>query len=215
MHGLFNYDGAVVQAMTKIADCICLSLLWLVSVIPIFTIGAANAALYYAMNRSVRRGESSILKNYWQGFRTNFRQGTALWLLLVLIFGLLIAACYCTWLLCAAGYLPAFMFWGCLILTATVILWASFLFPYLARFRNTNRLILKNCIYIAIMNFPAGLANLALLVAAFLAVVYFPLALAVAPGIYMALSCYILEPVFRKYMSEEDRAMVEALEEDL
>lgn len=213
MHGLFNYDGVVVQTMTKIADCICLSLLWLISAIPIFTIGAANAALYYAMNKSVRRGESSVLKNFWQGFRTNFRQGTALWLLMMLVFGLLIAGCYCAWLLCAAGYLPTIMFWAGLILTAIVTIWASFLFPYLARFQNTNRLILKNCVYIAIMHFPAGLTNLILLIGAALAVVYFPLVLTIAPGIYMVLSCYILEPVFRKYMSPEDQNKENALDE--
>jgi len=134
-------------------------------------------------------------------------------MLLLLILGLLTACCCCAWLMCAAGYLPAFMFWGCLILTALVLHWVSFLLPYLARFRNSNRVILKNCVYIAIMNFPAGLANLALMVAAFLALVFFPLSLVIAPGIYMVLSCYILEPVFRKYMSEDDRTREEALDE--
>jgi len=213
MHGLFNYDGVFVQTMTKITDCICLSLLWLVSSLPVFTIGAATTALYYAMNKCIRRGESGVWKTYWQGFRANFRQGTVLGLLLLLILGLLTACCCCAWLMCAAGYLPAFMFWGCLILTALVLHWVSFLLPYLARFRNSNRVILKNCVYIAIMNFPAGLANLALMVAAFLALVFFPLSLVIAPGIYMVLSCYILEPVFRKYMSEDDRTREEALDE--
>lgn len=213
MSGIFNYDGAVVQTTNKIADCLCLSLLWLVSAIPVFTIGAANAALYYAMNKSVRRGESGILKTYWQGFRSNFRQGTALWLMMVPVYALLAASCYSTWLMCASGNLPAFFFWVCLLLVALVLIWASFLFPYQARFRNSNRQILKNCVYIAIMDFPAGLGNLLLLIAAALATVYVPMTMPFLPGLYMVLSCWILEPVFRKYMSEEDRKREEELEE--
>ena len=214
MHGLFNYDGLFVQTMNKIADCICLSFLWLVSSIPIFTIGAATAALYYAMNKCIRRGEGGVWKTYWQGFRTNFRQGTVLWLILFLVFSLLAACCYSAWLMCVTGNLPAIMFWASLLVAAIILLWSSFLFPYLAKFQNTNRTVLKNCIYIAIMNFPAGLINLLLMVLALAAVVFFPLTLICIPGLYMVLSCYVLEPVFRKYMSAEDREKEDALLQD-
>ena len=44
MFGLFKYDGFLVQTCNKIVDCICLSLLWLVTSLPIVTIGAADAA---------------------------------------------------------------------------------------------------------------------------------------------------------------------------
>lgn len=214
MHGLFNYDGIFVQTMNKIADCICLSILWLVSSIPIFTIGAATTALYYAMNKCIRRSEGGVWKTYWQGFRANFRQSTGLWLIVFLIFSLLTACCYSAWLMCASGNLPSVMFWASLLVAGIILLWSSFLFPYLARFRNTNRTVLKNCVYIAIMNFPAGLIHLALMVLALLALAFFPLTLIFVPGLYMVLSCYTLEPVFRKYMSEEDRKREDALLQD-
>lgn len=214
MHGLFNYDGFFVQTMNKIADCICLSILWLVSSIPVFTVGAATTALYYAMNKCIRHGVGGVWRTYWQGFRTNFRQATGLWLILLLIFILMTACCYSAWLMCVSGNLPGIMFWVSLFVAAIVLHWSSFLFPYLAKFRNTNRIILKNCIYIAIMNFPAGLLNLVLMALALLAVTFFPLALVCVPGLYMVLSCFSLEPVFRKYMSEEDRAKEDALLQD-
>lgn len=212
MHGLFNYDGPVVQTMTKIADCICLSLLWLVSSLPLFTLGPATAALYYAMNKCVRRGESGVLKNFWQGFRANFRQAVMLSLAVALIDGLAMACCYCAYLMCLAGNLPKEMLYFLLLVTAAVLLWSGFLFPYLARFRNTNRRILKNCVYIAIMNFPAGSLHLIYLAVCVLSVAFFPLTILCMPGVYMVLSCYTLEPVFRKYMSEEDRLREEELD---
>lgn len=214
MHGLFNYDGFVVQTMNKIADCLCLSLLWLISSLPVVTAGAATTALYYAMNKCVRRGEGSVWRTYWHGFRANFRQSTALWAILFLVYAVLIACCYSAYLMCVNGYLPKEMFYFLLLVLAVVFLWASFLFPYLARFRNATRLILKNCVYIALMNFPMALLHLIYLVLAIAAVSFFPLAILCAPGLYMVLSCYTLEPVFRKYMTEEDRAREDQLDED-
>lgn len=50
MFGLFKYDSPFVQICNKIVDCICLSVLWLVTSLPVLTIGASTTALYYAIN---------------------------------------------------------------------------------------------------------------------------------------------------------------------
>jgi len=215
MHGLFNYDGIVVQTMNRIADCICLSFLWLIGSIPIFTIGASTTALYYAMNKCVRRSEGGFWKTFWQSFRANFRQATGIWLILLPLYSILIACCYSAWLMCTSGNLPKEMFYFLLLVLALFFTWASFLFPYLARFQNSSRTVFKNCLGIAILNFPAALLHPVYFLIALLAVVIFPLTILCAPGFYMVLSCYTLEPVFRKYMSNEDREKEEALLRDL
>ena len=214
MHGLFNYDGFFVQLCNKVADCICLSFLWFFSSLPVVTTGASTTALYYAMNKCVRRSESGVWKTYWHSFRMNFKQATVLWLVLFLMFGILFACCYSCYLMCLSGNLPKEMLWFLLAVTAVVTIWASFIFPYLAKFQNTNRFILKNCVYIALTNFPVGLLHLAMMLLSVAAVVFFPLAVLCVPGIYIALSCYALEPVFRKYMTDEDRAKEELLDQE-
>lgn len=214
MHGLFNYDGVVIQTLNKVTDCICLSFLWLISSLPVITIGASTAALYYSTNKCIRRSEGGVWNTFWHSFRSNFRQSVGLWLILLCIYAVLIASCYSSYLLCAAGTLPKEMFYFLLLVIAVISLWASFVFPYLAKFQNTNRAILKNCVYIAVMNFPVGLLHLVLMVLSVLAVVIFPLAIVCVPGVYMVLSCYALEPVFKKYMSAEDRAREEELDQE-
>jgi len=214
MHGLFNYDGFVVQTMNRIADCICLSILWLVSSLPVITVGAATTALYYSMNKCVRRIEGGVWKTYWHSFLMNFKQATGLWLILLVVYGALIACCYSSYLMCINGYLPKELFYFLLIVIAVITLWASFVFPYLAKFQNSNRNVLKNCVYITVMNFPVALLNLFLMLLSLIAVVIFPLAVVCVPGIYMVLSCYKLEPVFQKYMTPEDRAKEELLDQE-
>ena len=142
----------------------------------------------------------------------NFRQATVLWLILFLMYGILFACCYSSYLMCASGNLPKEMFYFLLVVIAVVTIWASFVFPYLAKFQNTSRFILKNCVYIALMNFPVGLLNMFLMLLSVVAIVIFPLTVVCMPGIYMVLSCYKLELVFRKYMTEEDRQKEEALD---
>ena len=214
MHGLFNYDGTFIQIMNKVADTICLSLLWLVSSLPVFTIGAATAALYYSMNKCVRRAEGGVWKTFWHSFRINFRQAAVLWLILVAVYGSLIACCYSSYLMCINGYLPKELFYFLLIVIAVITLWANFVFPYLAKFQNSNRNVLKNCVYITVMNFPVALLNLVALLVCILGVSMFPLVIVCAPGIYMVISCYATEPVFKKYMSVEDRAKEDILDEE-
>ena len=215
MHGLFNYDGFVVQIMNRIADSICLSVLWLVSSLPVITIGASTTALYYSMNKCVRRSEGGLWTTYWHGFRANFKQATCMWLILLPLYGLLIASCCSAWLMGASGLLPKAMFYILLVVLALFFAWGSFLFPYLARFQSSIRTVFKNCLGIAILNFPKALLHPVYFLIACLSIVVFPLLVLCAPGIYMVLSCYTLEPVFIKYMSEEDRAKEEALLEDL
>ena len=205
MFGLFNYDGPAIQFLNKIADCVCLSFLWLVSCIPLVTVGAATTALYYTTNKCIRHGEGHIWGEYWRAFRSNFKQATALWLILLLIYGSLGASCYSSYLMCTEGALAKEMFYFLLIVIAVITVWANLIFPYLARFQNTNKMILKNCLGIVLMNLPAALLLFAGYILSIIVIVIFPLVLLCVPGVYTLLSCYGLERIFMKYMTPEDR----------
>lgn len=215
MHGLFNYDGFIVQICNKIVDSICLSILWLITSLPIVTIGASTTALYYAINEGIRYDQGGIWHAFWRSFRTNFKQATAIWLLLLLIYGALGGSCYSAYKLCINGLLIKEMFYFLLIVLALVMVWGNLLFPYLAKFQNSTKTILKNCFAIGLLNFPIALLQPVFFLLALLAVSMFPLVILCAPGAYMVLSCYTLEPVFRKYMSPEDRAKDDARLQDL
>ena len=215
MFSLFKYDSPLVQTCNKIVDCISLSILWLVTSLPIVTIGASTTALYYAINTGIRYDQGGIWSSYWRSFRVNFKQATVLWLLLLVVYGLLGGSCYSAYTLCISGVLPKEMFYFLLIVLALVMAWANMLFPYLAKFQNSTKMILKNCFGIGLLNFPIALLQPVFFLLMVLGISMFPIAILCAPGVYMVLSCYTLEPVFRKYMSAEDRAKEEQLLQDL
>ena len=211
MFGLFKYDSFFVQTCNKIVDCICLSLLWLVTSIPIVTMGAATTALYYAINTGIRFDQGGVLRAYWRSFCSNFRQATIIWILLLLVYGLLGGSCYSAYIFYIKDILPKEMFYCLLVVLALVMTWGNLLFPYLAKFQNSTKMILKNCFGIGLLNLPKALLQTVFFILVMVGITMFPMAILIAPGVYMVLSCYTLEPVFRKYMSEEDRAREDAL----
>ena len=206
MRGWLSYDGFLCQTLGKVTDCLCLSLLWIISCIPIVTVGAATTAMYYTIKKVVRYGITGILREYWHSFRLNFKQATMIWLILVLIYSLLAISCYGTYVLSLAKYIPKTMLLFLLLLLAVVPMWAIYLFPCLARFNNSTKQIMKNCAWFSVLNLPWTILLFAILLITIVAIVLIPIGLFLFPAGGMLISSYIMERVFRKYMSPEDLA---------
>lgn len=206
MRGWLSYDSFLCQTLGKVTDCLSLSLLWIISCIPIITIGAATTALYYTVNKVVKHGITGILREYWHSFRSNFKQATMIWLVLILIYGLLAISCYGAYVLYLADYIPKAMLIFLFVLAAAVTMWAIYLFPCLARFNNSTKQIMKNCAWFSVLNLPWTILLFAILLLTIVATALIPIGLFLFPAGGMLISSYITERVFRKYMSPEDLA---------
>ena len=90
MGGFFSLDSKFMQAMSRVADLIILNVIYLVTCLPVVTIGAAGTAMYTVCFRLGTDREGSLVKGYFRAFRDEFRQATLIWLFL-LLFGA--AAC--------------------------------------------------------------------------------------------------------------------------
>ncbi len=80
MHSIFHPDNPVVRFFVKLSYLWVLNILWLVTSLPVFTIGASTTALLYAAQKLLR-DEGTPAKNFFKSFRENFRQSTAIFLL--------------------------------------------------------------------------------------------------------------------------------------
>lgn len=204
MGELFNLDNKFFQGINKIIDCVCLSFLWLLLCIPVVTAGAATTALYYTVNKVIRNNRSYIWKEFWHAFRTNFKQSTLVWLILIFIYAIMGIDCYIMFQFAKAGVSYGSLYIVFAMLMLIVTMWANYLFPYMARFENTLKAVLKNCVIMALLNLGKSFVLLVLLLAALVAAyVFFP-AIMILPAVYMLLANLILEKVFVKYMKPED-----------
>ncbi|MEM5591394.1 YesL family protein [Niallia circulans] len=80
MNRLMN--GIYMRRLTKVANLLYLSLLWTVFSLPIITIGASTAALYYAAHYAIREEEGYIFQQFWKAMKSSFNQATITWIFL-------------------------------------------------------------------------------------------------------------------------------------
>ena len=88
---IFSVDNVIFKTISRVADMFILSLLWLVTSIPIFTIGASTTALLDVSIKILRKRDTGTIKNFLVSFRDNFVQSTIIWL----IFLPITAGIYC------------------------------------------------------------------------------------------------------------------------
>jgi len=135
MNGFFSYDGFLVRILTKVMYVVSLNLMFLICSIPIFTIGAANTAMYTVLQRYHQGEEPPIIKGFFRAFRDNFKSATLVWLVMLALGGTL-----------GLNYILLYQsrFPGAdlvrvvlnLVLIVLLVLWI-YIFPAIAHFENS------------------------------------------------------------------------------
>lgn len=207
MNQIFSTDNKVFRCIDKAVDCVWLSILWLVCCIPVITIGAATTAMYYVVNKNIRHDRGSLTSEYFKFFKENFKQATAIWLIVAGIY-IILGFDYLVLLqMIRSGSNIAGFFILFLIITILLAMWSVYLFPYLARFKDTVRQTIKNTFVMALSNSLWSVLIVILLVFSLLAVLTYPMLSIIIPAVYQLLKNQIIERVFLKYMDPEDIEM--------
>ena len=86
MSHFFQPENPIMRFLSRFCDLMFLNCLFLLSCIPIITIGAAISSLYYMVLKMHKDEEPSTAKGYVKAFRSSFRQATLIWLPLLFLF---------------------------------------------------------------------------------------------------------------------------------
>ncbi|MCR5324237.1 MAG: YesL family protein [Lachnospiraceae bacterium] len=215
MSKFFNPENAFFTIINKIVDTIWLSILWTVCSLPLFTIGPACCGLYYATVKVTRRNRSYVTKEFFKGFKQNFKVGVpASLIFLVYSWVLWIDYQYANALLETGtdntmGNVYFVVFVTGAVIGGFILVW---IFPILSRFTVTLGQLIKSTLSISGRHLVRTL--LLVLIAAFWAlfikvalstielvsfVIFIPFA---APGVTALLRSFIIEPVLKKYQGE-------------
>lgn len=149
MNWFFNTEGKLNEYIRTVIDVIYLNLLWLLSCLPLFTIGAASTALFDAVRRSIISGENYAHKVYFRSFMENFKQATVLWCGVLAGIGILVIDGVFLIQMAQGGSGFAKLLLVLLAQIAVLLfLWVSCLFPYISRFSIGNKGAVKNSMLI-------------------------------------------------------------------
>lgn len=221
MNNLFNLDNPVMQFLFKVSDLIILNLIFLLSCIPVITIGPALCALYY-VNLKIARGEDPyIWTNYWKAFRQNFKQGTIVWLISIAIFIFL----KLDFDIVLAQKSDAFNALGMFLFVISVFLISVFIyvFPIISHFVCTTKQAIKNAALMSIAHLPFTLLLLALHLGIYFfatmsvrtLAMTFTLSLICGFSCISLTACIFFSKIFRHYEPAPEPAEVPEPESDL
>ena len=78
-----NIDSPFYRAMGKIGDLVYANVLWLLCCLPIVTAGASTLGLFAVVNKMAAKEDYTIRTDFFKAFRRDFKQSTALWLVVL------------------------------------------------------------------------------------------------------------------------------------
>ena len=146
----FNPDSPFFEFMNTLAAFIELNVLFLITCLPIITIGPALSALYTVTLKEARKEQGYIFSTYLKAFKKNFPQSVAAFLIqLVLAFLFVFNAVFWGEQNTVPGNICMFLMTLLLVVLAFSFLYT---FPLLARFQNSLKQTFKNSVAIAVTN---------------------------------------------------------------
>ena len=169
----YNPDNKVLQALSKYFDLVWLTILWLLSSLPLVTLGPSTTALMSVLLRLASdTAGSGITRSFFAAWQREWRQSLPAGLVLLALGALAVMdAKIC--LLSAPGGASGILLWSAtLLLSLSVACAWVHLFPLLARFQVSARQILRNLVVLTLRHPLRTLALLGLWTAALLAVYF-------------------------------------------
>ncbi len=210
LDGVFNMDNPFFRFVNRIADMIVLNVIFLVSCVPIFTIGPALTALYYVAINTWGREDGYIFKMYVKSFKENFKQSTVMWLILLVI-GVILSVDVWYWVsqwkLTGTGiYKPLTVISVVMLMVYLMIF--TFVWPLLAKFSNSNSGTIKNALAMVLTHVPETILIWAIfaLVAFAVYIVSFARIAVFFIGVSLVayLQALVFRHIFKPYLGEEE-----------
>ena len=197
-------NNKIIEELNKIVDTLWLCLLFLITCLPIFTIGAATTSLYYVMLKVIKNDRGYVTSEYFSCFKKNFKQSTVIWLLLLAVYAFLTFDFIIMKSALSMGDKKGYFHYFFLVLMALITIWSLYFFPYVARFENTTKNLLYNTLLISILNLKWTLLLAGLFAFAWVLIYMYPPVGLIMPAMYHLFKTKIMERIFQKYMTPED-----------
>ena len=211
MGKLFNLDAPIVQAVGQVGQMIVTTVTWLLFCLPVFTVGAATVAMCRMMI-NLKEDRSCSFQSFFRAFRENFKKGTALWLILLGCAAVLAVLFYLLVLVESTILRAVALILFCALFFLVYIL-MIYGFPLTAYFENTLSATIRNAIGMGLGNlrqtiFAIAITMLPLVIALVslkLFVTLLFLLVMMGPGAISYGVVCVLQPVFLRYVPEEEK----------
>lgn len=210
---LLDPDSPIMSFLARVADLVILNVLWLLCCLPVVTAGASTTAMYHVVRHLQEESISSVTRDFFRSFKSDFRQATPVYLLLLIPTAAVVMN---AWILSAQSsdivpvYVRAIWMVSALMLTFVV----SFVYPVVAYFDDTVWKTLRTAAVLAVAKLPRTVLisaiNLLPIIMLFVSLPFFLRSsifwLLIGGSLTAYLNMLILRPVFKKIIDERPGA---------
>lgn len=220
--GLLDLENSFFTFIKKLGWVFLLNILFLITSIPIVTIGASATAMYTVLNKIIEERQFAFFGDYFRSFRDNFWQSTLMWVPVLLItMVLFINSQYVFRYM--SGIFSYIMRAGTILLAVLFAMIANTIFPLIARFDLSAKEILSITVQIVFQHILLSLESVAFTVVVLggsLLIIsigwlggLFILLPIMSPGLHAFMQSYLYEKMFCDYIEKEETE--ENFEEDI
>ena len=150
---LMKLKNNILDVINTLCNYIVLNLVFILTCLPIITIGASLTALYTVTMREARGEYGYLVRPYLEELKKNFKHGTELFLILFIL-GIIFSFNFFFWNAIGSPLGIAIMT-VMLILLFLLICISAYAFPLLARFNDSTKQTLRNAIGLCFLNVKA------------------------------------------------------------
>jgi len=209
MSKILSIDSPLWMILNKLTDTIVLSLLFILTSIPIVTMGSSLCAIYYMMFRIADNTEGHVVRGYFKAFKENFKKSTPVWLVCLFIGLVLAGDIY----ICVMMQTPAagFILAVAGVIAVIYMMLVLYMFPMLSKCKADTRQLVFMAFMMSIKEwwrtiFMLFITFIMLAVGVFVTAPF----LIVAPGVIALSHVYIFRTIFTKYGMKEDEKICQS-----
>ena len=193
-------DSRLWRGIGYVLDYFFLNMLWLLCCIPVVTIGAATTGAYHASLRIMNEDDDAVIQNFFKSFKSNFKQATLLWLLMLLVAAFLALDIFlCFRYSQVSQTLIAVVFIMLVCIAFLVLLTVLYLFPLQSWFDNTLIATLRNAIVLGVHHFGWSIVLVISDALVILIALCVKGMILFAPGMLFAWNGFIFKRIFIQY----------------
>ena len=208
---LFNPDSRIMIFLSHVADLVILNILWLLCCIPVVTIGASTTAMYHVIRHWQKDSVSSIMRDFFQSFKEDFKQATPVYLILLIPTVAVVMNAMLIFNPDNSAAVPSYLLVIWFISALILLFISSFVYPVMAFFADSIFKTLRNAMVLALANLPRtiliSVLNLLPVILLFVNLSFFLQSsifwLLIGGALVAYLNMSILKPVFKKLVPSE------------
>lgn len=154
MTKLFSTEGKIYSGMERIYQILLLNIIFVISCLPIITIGVATASAYGTAYKMITHSEGVLYKEYFRQLKVNAKPATKMWMLMLMTIGVGFLF---------FPYIQVFMignkiaYYLLMLLLTFLILMSLYVFPLIARFDNTMFGTIINAMILSLKHLPQSI----------------------------------------------------------